>query len=673
MRPTHLLVLMICGLCLTVLSAEVKIQEQVVGPAPDAALPSYTISERGVHYAILTMKGSRSLVVVDGQEGPLFDELLSTTGERSLTAQNAVIFSHDGEHYAYLARTGNEYILVKDGKEVFRAPYWISALRYGKLAFSPMGKHLHFVAAEQRASLGAVWRVVMDGKPGPEILQALPPVFSPNDSRWAYQARKIGSRDDEWLVVVDGKEGPKDMLRPVFTGDGRLITTSAATADTPPQLWVDGKVAIKSPAIAEKVWVAKTGSRYAAAAQVKAGGPLTLFIDGKAVEGATDPQNVVFSPDGKRYLAACRAAAGQAFVVTDGKLSQQYQGVTGLTFTPDSTKALYQAYSGSKSFLVVEGAESAGFGLLAGQVRPVTLSEQGARIAYGTLDGMNQNFSAVVDGNNVLPKGRRAVGDSFVFSPDGKRYAFTTLPAARNDDRSLVIDGVEVPGVEPQLFSRLESEAMPYVTFSPNSQHAIWRGMDKANRARAGLVVNGQLVPAFFGYTIRQPVFTPDSQHVLWMTREFSPTQRPAYHLYVDGRKVGVYEESFEMIPAAWGMGADGVLQFLARAGDVVKRFRVTPGSETSLATLISDAQAAEAEALAAAASAKAKAEADKAKAQTDAAAAQAKQKADADAALLAKTKAREDALAAKTKAREDALAAKQKAREEALAKKKSQ
>lgn len=271
MRPAHLLVLLICGLCLTVLSAEVKIDEQVVGPAPDPSLPSYTVSGRGVHYAILTMKGSRSVIVVDGKEGPLFDELLSTTGERSLSAQNAVIFSQDGEHHAYLARIGGEYILVRDGQEVYRATYWISALRYGTLAFSPAGKHLHFVAAEQRASSGAAWRVVMDGKPGPEFLQALAPVFSPDESRWAYVARKVGSRDDDGFVVVDGKEGPKGMLRPIFTADNRLITTSAATASTPPQLLVDGKVVIKSPAISEKIWVAKTGARYAAAAQVKAG------------------------------------------------------------------------------------------------------------------------------------------------------------------------------------------------------------------------------------------------------------------------------------------------------------------------------------------------------------------------------------------------------------------
>jgi WD40 repeat protein len=676
MKNVLVLASVFCGLISSALLAAVKIEETVVGPAPDAAVPGYKISDTGVRYATLTMKGSRSLIVVDGVEGPLFDELFSTSGERSLTAQNAVTFSNDAKHYAYLARVGGEYILVQDGKEVYRAPYWISALRYGELKFSPNGKHLHFVAAEQKPA-GAVWRVVMNGKAGPEFLQALPPVFSPDESRWAYLARKIGARDDEWFAVVDGKEAGAIGLRPVFTADNRLLTTTAASAAAAPQLMIDGKVAIKSPAIAEKIWVAPTGPRYATAAQVKAGEPLTLFVDGKPVTGATDPQSVVFSPDGKRYLAACRTATGTGFVITDGKVGPSFQSVTGLVFTPDSTKAIYQANNGGKAFLLVDGVESEGFGLLAGQVRPLVLSAKGARYGYGTLDGMNQKHSAVVDGKNVLPAGRRVVGDSFVFSPDGTRYAFATLPSARNDDQSMIVDGAEIAGLEPMHYLRTQTGQISHVTFSPDSKHVVWRGLDKTNRGRGGLVVNGQLVPTSTGYMIRVPTFTPDSKHLLWMTREFSPGTRPAYQLYIDGRKGPTFEESFEPFSSAWEMGADGVLQFLAKSGDVVKRYRVTPTGETSFLGMAAESKAAEEQAIAAAAQAKADAQAAQAKAQADAIAAQAKAKADAEAAYAARLQANKEAAAAKQKAREDALAAKQKAREDALkaaaAKKKAQ
>lgn len=672
MRQALLFTVVFCGLLHAALLAVVKVEEQVVGPAPDPAVPGYKISEAGVRYATLTMQGSRSLIVVDGAAGPLFDELFSTTGERSLTAQNAVVFSRDGAHYAYLARTGGDYILVHDGKEIFRAAYWISALRYGELNFSPGGKHLHFVAAEQTPQ-GASWRVVMNGKPGPALLEAQPPVFSPDESRWAYLARKAGSRDDEWFAMVDGKESGNLGLRPVFTGDNRLLTTTGQGVASTPQLLVDGKPGLKAVALAEKVWVAATGPRYATGALLKSGEPMTLVVDGKPVPGATDPQNVVFSADGKRYLAACRTATGTGFVVTDGKAGPVYQGVTHLMFTPDAGKALYLAYNGGKSFLIVDGAESEGFGLLAGQVTPIALSAQGGRYGYGTLDGMNRNFSAVVDGKNVLPSGRRPVGDSFVFSPDGTRYAFATLPAARNDDQSMIVDGVEIPGLEPLYYLRTQTGLVSFATFSPDSKHVVWRGLDKTNRGRSGLVVDGQLVPTSTGYIIRIPTFTPDSRHLFWMTRESGPTTRPAYQLYVDGRKGPVFEESFEMIPTAWAMGADGVLQFLAKDGDVVKRYRVTPTGETAVANMAAEAKKAEAQALADAAQAQADAEEARERAQAAALAAQAKAKADAEAAYAAKLQANKEAAAAKQKAREDALEAKKKAREEALAKKKAQ
>jgi hypothetical protein len=671
MKRFLVLASLIGGLCQTALLATIKVDEQIVGPVPDGSVPSYTISPAGVRYAILTMKGSRSTVVVDGEAGPLIDELYNATGDRSLTANNSVIFSRGGEHFAYLARVGDDYILIRDGKEVYRGKYWISALRYGELKFSPGGKHLSFVAAEQAPS-GTVWHVVMDGKAGPECLQVQPPVFSADDSRWVYLARKVGARDDDWFGVVDGRDAGKIGLRPTFTGDNRLITVSAATASSGPQLLVDGKSVFKATAMSEKIWVARTGPHYAVAAQLKAGAPMTLMLDGKPVSGGLDPQDVVFSPDGKRYLALCHTASGNAIVLTDGKPGQNYQGATGLRFTPDSSKALYQAYNGGKSFLIVEGEESEGFELMAGQVAALALSAKGAHYGYGTLDGMNRTFTAVVDGKNVLPAGRRVVGDSFIFSPDGKRYSFATLPATRNDDAGLFVDGQEVAGIEPAYFMRDQTGLVPYALFSPDSQHLIWRGHDKTNPGRAGLVVNGDLVVCNAGYMIRPPTFTPDSKHVLWLTREFTPGTPPAYQLYVDGKKGPTYEESFEPIMSAWAMGSDGVLQFLAKSGNVIKRYRVTPGDDTSIVTMVADSKAAEAQALADAAKAKKEAEEAKIRAAEAAAAAQAQAKADAEAAYAAKQKAREEAIAAKQKARAEAVAAKQKAREDAAAAKRA-
>jgi hypothetical protein len=659
------------GLVSTALSAAVKVEQEVVGPAPDRALPSYKVSARGVHYAILTMKGSRSTIVVDGVQGPLFDELFSVTGERSLTAQNAVVFSPDGEHYAYLVRTGGEYQMIYDGKEAFRAPYWISALRYGELKFSPTGKHVYFIAAEMTDHSTGTYRLVMDGKPGMRTgHQAISPVFSRDDSRWAYLARKVDGREDDVFAVVDGKDAGNVGIRFVFTADNRLLSVTANTAAARPALLIDGKPAVKGVNFADKIWVAPTGPRWAVVAQPDSAKPQILYVDGKPVPAAIDPRDVVFSSDGKRYLAECHTPSA-AFVVTDGKAGAEYQGVSRLMFSPDSSKAFYLAQSGSKNFLVVNGEESEGFEYLAGQTAPVTFSAKGGRYAYGTFNGMNRTFTAVVDGQNVLPQGRRAAGDSFAFSPDGKRYAFATLPAARNDDANLIVDGVEVPGLAPAEFPLTQWERAMYSVFSPDGAHLAWRGVSKEDNRRSGLVLDGKLVTGYMNF-IRRPTFTPDSQHILWLVRETGTEFRPRYRLYVDGRPEVVLEEGFEFEPWSWEMGKDGVLQVLATEGAVMKRYRITPGADTSVATMASDYEAAKAKAIADAEKAKADAAQAQLQAKADADAAQAKAKAEYDAANAAKVKARQEAAAAKQQAREEAIAAKRQAREEALAAKRA-
>jgi uncharacterized protein YkwD len=92
-------------------------------------------------------------------------------------------------------------------------------------------------------------------------------------------------------------------------------------------------------------------------------------------------------------------------------------------------------------------------------------------------------------------------------------------------------------------------------------------------------------------------------------------------------------------------MGADGVLTFIAIDGSNVKRFRVTPSPDMTIAKMISNAEAMQAKAIAEANAAKKKAEeealAKKQKAEADAAAAKAAlEKRAADA-----MKARQDAL----------------------------
>ena len=62
--------------------------------------------------------------------------------------------------------------------------------------------------------------------------------------------------------------------------------------------------------------------------------------------------------------------------------------------------------------------------------------------------------------------------------------------------------------------------------------------------------------------------------------------------VYVDGVRVAELADdagfaiNHENIDAKWSVGHDGVLTFIAADGNSVKRFRITPGSDTSVDTL---------------------------------------------------------------------------------------
>ena len=113
---------------LTVLNcnADVKVDEQVMAPS---GWIGAAVSAHGVHVAVLALKGSRNVVLIDGVEGPIFDQLLESGGRlynRPLNVDLAIwppksgpiAFSDVGTHCAYLGKIGSQYIAVLDGEAI---------------------------------------------------------------------------------------------------------------------------------------------------------------------------------------------------------------------------------------------------------------------------------------------------------------------------------------------------------------------------------------------------------------------------------------------------------------------------------------------------------------------------------------------------------------------------
>ncbi|MBZ0165242.1 MAG: hypothetical protein K8I00_00445 [Candidatus Omnitrophica bacterium] len=668
------------------------VEEQVLGPVN--ASGSYVVSPKGANVAYVGMKGTRLFVSYNGTEGPVFDELFTPTGQNYYCPQKAaaykgteggmqggitpVIFSQDGQHYAYAGRQGEEYVVIHDGKEIARGPRASLSLSYGALTITPKGRQVYWIETKREGNANATWRMMVNGKPGPYSgNQTMKVVFSPDESRYAYVAVRTDDAQ-KTMLVVDGKDAGYVGRDPVFTADNqKLLSLSVQTTANPKAaLLVNGKPALTANSLG-KIFPSPVGGRYAVIVQTKLDsrnmGINTLFIDGKAVPGTDGVQTMWWSADGTHYAAACtNAAANSMFMVVDGKPQTEYQTVTTdkVFWTPDGSHFMYTIVSAGRQFLVIDGEEHPVEYLIGKEA--VTMAPSGGHYAYGTRDGMNRNFSMVIDGQQVLPQGVYPY-DAPVFSADGSRYGYFVGPVGRNEMTGVVVDGVIQPGVAPRNFGGwMPSDlSAPTVVFSPDGKQVVYYG-GTGQPDGSGIYVNGKLGFAV-SRSVFYPAFTPDSQHLFWVSDEPAavPGQQPPTVIYADGQKLLSANGYFFRGTQLWDMDVNGVVTFLAQDGDQIKRYRISAPAEYNVAKMAGDFESNRAKMIADAQAAKQKAEeeatAAKAQAQADAEAAAAKKKADYEAAVAKKKADYEAAVAAKQAAYAEAVAAKQKAREEAI------
>ncbi|MEO6567714.1 MAG: hypothetical protein ABIO94_03045 [Opitutaceae bacterium] len=438
-------------------AAEPKIEETIVGPVGAGGL--YVVSQNDARVAYVGAKGTRTVVSVDGVEGPVLDELFNGSaanisgagpllvhsanagGKNMAGSPTAVIFSETGSAYAYIGRQGNEYIVVHNGKEVGRGPRNDLGLQHTPLTLSPKGNFVYWGEMKTEGGRGQ-YRLIVNGKAESWAgHQDLKPVFSPDDKRYAYTAGTVADYQKQ-MLIMDGKVASYVGHSPQWTADSKVLLTIAPGNG----VFVDSKLGPYAGIQLEKIVPSTAGSRFAVIMRkrlVNYEGVGTLYLDGKEVPGTDGAMDISFSPDGKHYALRCKNPEARSFfVIIDGKKGNEYQNVADkFSWSPDSSKVIYQISNSGRNFVVVNTEEFA-VGLVGSLSRdPIVFAKIGARYAFSSTDGSNRQHLTIVDGQNVLPAGLAPNGDSFDFSDDGSRYALAVLPVGRSDSAGLVIDG----------------------------------------------------------------------------------------------------------------------------------------------------------------------------------------------------------------------------------------
>jgi hypothetical protein len=185
-------------------------------------------------------KGSRQVVLIDGVEGPVFDEIPSTsvwTGWQG--SPGPIVLSPTGGHSAYVGRRGGDLIAVVDGKEAvtLSTPATQQGLSYSdpsgwNFFFSHDGAHLAYAAIAGPGSMV----MVVDGVKSPAYHAFDLKQTALQGKRLVYVAQ---TTDMKWHAVVDGKAGPgydvissmsltPDGAHYAFIAGRRAANTSAA-------------------------------------------------------------------------------------------------------------------------------------------------------------------------------------------------------------------------------------------------------------------------------------------------------------------------------------------------------------------------------------------------------------------------------------------------------------
>ncbi len=353
---------------------DAKVDTTDVGDNGNVA--AFAVSPHVKHFLVLSVKGSRYQILIDGAAGPKIESIDWTGGTAynagaggAVLTQMPVVFSPDGEHFAYCYKDAADTVIVEDGKEIGRLAT-LNGLEM-PLTFSNNGQHLAW---------GYNNSIYMDGVAGPQSRYQPVLNFSPDGTRYTYNGTVVGGNQN-W-GFVDGKQVNYFGEFSQFSATNHLI--SLYPADGGGTIFVlDGKPEFKAGGI-RNVWTSADGKQIAILIQPDIQNSQTvLSVNGKLVPSTqgVNITNMYFSPDGKRWAALCNANGGN-FMIIDGTKADSYQNIPPAVdydyratfawayptvdpktvlelpaFTSDSAKFVYVATANSQNFLMTEDGE----------------------------------------------------------------------------------------------------------------------------------------------------------------------------------------------------------------------------------------------------------------------------------------------------------------------------
>ena len=157
--------------------------------SPDGTPGVYLFGPQDDRLAFVTEKDGKRAVVVEGKAGPGYDGI---AGDGA-----SIALSSDGRGWAYASRRGEKWVVVVNGEE---SPVYEDIVA-GTPLFSRDGRHYLYGALQS-----GKWVMVVDGRATGERYDGIGrgAGFSPDGAHTVFTAKTAG----RWFVVTDGRSGP---------------------------------------------------------------------------------------------------------------------------------------------------------------------------------------------------------------------------------------------------------------------------------------------------------------------------------------------------------------------------------------------------------------------------------------------------------------------------------
>lgn len=288
-----------------------------------------SLSPDGRRVAYEAKKVGRWLYVIDGKEGPAFDEVAEG------------YFSRDGRSFSYAGRRESKWVFVRNGK---------AGREYDEVGVYPEAADADLFTAREAGKEFVVFRA----KEGLKYDETGWPAVSPNGKKIAYEA----ARGAKSFVVLEKREGkPYDSVgRPTFSPDGREIAYDAVDGHRFLMVRNDRELADYN-AMPGPVF-SPTGGRLAYKAVNRDATREFIVEEGLKGKDYDDVGLLVWGPDG-RHLAYRAREGDKEFLVVNGREGKSYDKVLSLVprFSPDGKFVGANAMKGPEVWWIVEPTE----------------------------------------------------------------------------------------------------------------------------------------------------------------------------------------------------------------------------------------------------------------------------------------------------------------------------